>query len=338
MKERPYRAALIGCGRIASSFAAGDGTLGIYTHAEAYRACPRTELVAVCDVDPARAEACARQWNVPSWYTDGRKMMREVTPDIVSLCTPDGTHESLALDVLAAAVAPRGLLCEKPLALEVEGARRVVAAARSAGAALVVNYMRRYADNLRAVRDLVRSGELGAVQAVQGWYTKGVLHNGTHWFDLLRYLAGDVRTVVGHMVRGGDSDDPELDVSLSLVSGARAQLTSCEAGCFTVFEMDLVLERGRVELRDAALQPRLWKARPSTRFVGYTELVEDGRDFGTARDALLHAVEDLVEAVATGRPAACSGEDGLAALEVGAAAVTSARGGATPVRIDARET
>ena len=61
MPEPVLRAALVGCGRIASGFADGDGTMGIYTHAQAYQACPRTELAAVCDVDAAKAEACARR-------------------------------------------------------------------------------------------------------------------------------------------------------------------------------------------------------------------------------------------------------------------------------------
>ncbi len=333
MGDPSYPAAIIGCGKIGSDFADTNNILGIYTHAQAYLACTRTVLAAVCDLDPARAEACARRWGVARWYSDPNRMMAEVRPALVSLCTPDETHAALALQMLTGPVPPRGLLCEKPLALHGAEARRVVQAAEKAGAALVVNYTRRYLPNLRAVRDLIRSGELGRVQAVQGWYTKGVLHNGTHWFDLVRFLLGEVRSVEGRLANDPTADDPGVDVQLELVQGARAHLTSCAASAFTVFEMDIMMERGRLELREAALRPRLWVAQPSVRFAGYTELMEDPRPLGDARDSLLFAVQDLVEAVEAGRVPACSGRDGLAALAIGEAALTSARDGGAPVRV-----
>ena len=332
------RAALIGCGRIASGFADGDGAMGIYTHAQAYRACPRTELVAVCDVDAAKAEACARRWEVPHWFVDPARMMAETRPDLVSVCTPDETHAELIFSLLSAPHPPRGLLCEKPLATTGTEARREVALARAAGIRLGVNYFRRYLPNLRAVRDLLRSGELGGVQSVQGWYTKGVLHNGTHGFDLIRYLLGEVVRVSGRPARDPDSADPGVDVTLELEGGALARLISCDANKFTVFEMDLMMDKGRLELREAALVPRLFQARPSARFAGYTELAETPRDFGESRDSLRHAVDDLADAVAAGRDPICSGADGVAALAIAEAALESMRKGGDPVSPGRHET
>ena len=331
MPEPVLRAALVGCGRIASGFADGDGTMGIYTHAQAYQACPRTELAAVCDVDAAKAEACVRRWGVPHWFGDPARMLDAIRPDLVSVCTPDETHAPLAFSLLSSPHPPRGLLCEKPLATTVAEARRVVALARAAGVRLGVNYFRRHLPNLRAVRDAVRGGEWGAVQSVHGWYTKGVRHNGTHWFDLVRFLLGEVVSVSGRLAHDPDSADPGVDAMLELETGACARLTSCDSRKFTVFEMDLMLEKGRLELREAALVPRLFQARPSARFAGYTELLETPRDFGGSRDSLLHAVEDLADAVTAGRDPLCSGLDGVAALAVAEAALESARKDGRPV-------
>ena len=114
----PHRVALIGCGKIGSELAddvRADGA-GVNTHAGAYRACPRTELIAVCDLNPARAERCERRWNVPAWYTDPIRLLDEQRPTIVSVCTPDQTHA----DVVRAALLTEGvkaILAEKPLAL-----------------------------------------------------------------------------------------------------------------------------------------------------------------------------------------------------------------------------
>ena len=71
----PYRAAVIGCGKIGSEYADDPRIRDIYTHAGAYTACPDTELVAVCDIDPARAKRCADRWGVRSSFVDFRAML-----------------------------------------------------------------------------------------------------------------------------------------------------------------------------------------------------------------------------------------------------------------------
>ena len=89
-----YRAALIGCGKIASEFADDPGlaSAGICTHAQAYAATPEIQLVAVCDSDPAKLQRCGERWKVAARYRDAGRLLAEVRPDIVSVCTPDATH------------------------------------------------------------------------------------------------------------------------------------------------------------------------------------------------------------------------------------------------------
>lgn len=333
MNDKIYRAAIVGCGRIAGGLAGGDGSLGVLTHSEAYRASPRTALVGVCDADRLRAESFARDWGGGNAYTNINELLERERPEVVSLCTPDETHEELALAILQSSSRPLALFCEKPIALTVRGARRVVAAARDANVRLAVNYSRRYVDSVRAVRDLIQGGELGAVQTIHGWYTKGVMHNGSHWFDLLRYLVGEVVQASGRIARDSNPTDPDMDVTLEMASGTFAHLSSCDARFFAVFEMDLMFERGRIELREAALSPQLSLVKPSDRFPEYKELKNTAREFGDMRNPMLHAVEDIVHALDTSTEPLCRGGDGVAALAVAEAAILSARNGGkyTPV-------
>src|SRR6266849_5052572 len=92
-----YRAALIGCGRIASEFAEEPGfaSAGICTHAQAYAACEQTQLVAICDSAERKLERCGRRWNVAARYHDAGRLLLEQHPEIVSVCTPDSTHYEL---------------------------------------------------------------------------------------------------------------------------------------------------------------------------------------------------------------------------------------------------
>jgi predicted dehydrogenase len=326
-----FRAAVIGCGRIGSGFAddpllAGD----VYTHCEAYVRSAGTELVAICDRDPDVATRCGKRWSVPSSTTVEELLGAE--PEIVSVCTPDETHYGLARQVLGAP-SVRAILCEKPLSTTVEQGRELIQLARERGKLIAVAYVRRYADNLRALRRLLAEGEAGAVCAVSGWYGKGVLHNGSPWFDLLRMLAGEVAWVEATDGLGEGGDDPSLDVTLGLASGAVATLRAIDSRAYTIFEMDLLAERGRVAIGEGGHRIELYRAQPSARYSGYAELSRQPRDFGDMRNLMLHAVDDLADALASGRAPLCTGEDGLAALRIADAARRSAAEGGKRIEV-----
>ncbi len=320
------RAAVVGCGRIGSTLAddpllAGD----VFTHAEAYTKSERTTLVALCDVDPEKLAAAGARWNVSALFTESREMMAAAAPEIVSICTPTAFHLSVARDLLMAAQPPRAILCEKPLARTVSEAKEMVELAAARGVVLATIYMRRFAQNFAALKSVIDSGELGGIQAVSGWYIGGTLHNGTHWFDMLRYLVGEAEIVSGLDILREGGDDPTLDVAIAMPSGALATLRACDARRYTLFEMDIVMEKGRVQITDSGHQIALWRSAPSPRYTGYVELEPFGHGLGHRRDLMLSAVEDAVDAVTLGRAPACSGADGLAAMRIADAALRSAR-------------
>ena len=175
------------CGKIGTEFASDPRIKGVYTHAGAYVACSDTELVAVCDTNAAKASRCGKRWEVPSVYTDIAHLMEEQSPEIVSICTTDETHAGLIRTVLQTS-GVRALLAEKPLALDVPQAQDLVRLAEERGVLLAVNYSRRYSKGHGRIKEMIRSGGIGDIQTVSGLYTKGVLHNGSHWFDSARWL------------------------------------------------------------------------------------------------------------------------------------------------------
>jgi predicted dehydrogenase len=250
--------------------------------------------------------------------------MAKARPDIVSVCTPDATHEAVLGDVLSGD-GVRAVLAEKPLALSLEGAQRAVAAARSRGVVLAVNYSRRYSRRLGDVKALIESGKLGAIQKVAGLYTKGVMHNGSHWFDLARWLVGEVRAVRGFDGGDGAVDDPTLDAWLRFDNGATGFLQGCSADAYAVFEMDILGTLGRVRIVDLGHRIELSHVAPSPRYSGYDALHGDAPLEGDLEDTMVRAVEDLVACVREGREPLCRGEDGVAALRIASALIESAR-------------
>jgi predicted dehydrogenase len=316
------RAALIGCGRIGSEFADDPRVAGVYTHAGAFAA-SAVEFAAVCDVDAARAARCARRWGVAQAFTDVDAMLEQVRPAVVSVCTPDETHAAILRRVLASADV-RAILAEKPLAQTTQDADALVRTARERGVVLAVNYSRRYSAGHARVREMIAAGRIGTVQAVSGFYTKGVLHNGTHWFDLARWLVGEIAAVQAFTPSSGVAD-PTLDVRVEFDNGAAGFLHGCAADAFAIFEMDVVGTEGRVRLVDAGHTVQIQAVGDSPHYSGYRALLPAQLHGGGFDDVLLHAVADLLDCL-DGRAARprCSAADGLAALRVAEAAMASA--------------
>jgi predicted dehydrogenase len=292
--------------------------VGVMTHGGAYAACSVPALVAACDPDPERAGALGVAAD-----TDPEQLLAEARPELVSVATPDATHAAV-IERCLRADSVRGVLAEKPLALEAGEARALVALASERGVVLAVNYTRRFAPAFRALDTTA----LGALQHVSGTYVKGLAHNGTHWLDLLRMLAGEPVTVRGWDRLGEPGDDPTLDAELTLAGGAGVRLAGLDTHGFTAFEMELTGTLGRLRIAESGHVIERFAVAGDARYPGYRVLEPVERVNGAMRDGTLHAVRDLVRCVREGGEPACGGADGVAALAlVEALRESAARGG-----------
>jgi predicted dehydrogenase len=321
-----YRAVVVGCGLIGSEFSDTVIVPGVWSHAAAYVGCPGIDLVAVCDHHALRLARCAQRWQVPLQYHDFRAMLDGAQPEIVSICTPDATHAAIIREALAHG-AVRAVLAEKPLAITLAQADELMALAITHGKVLVVNYSRRFAPGFVRLQALIADGALGDIRSVSGFYTKGVLHNGSHWFDLARFLVGAVTRVTGINRLGEVGDDPTLDVMLEFAGGASGYLHACAASDYAIFEMDIVGTLGRARMIDSGFSIELYEVSASPFGAGYLRLVLREIFEGGLGRALPEAVASIVGSLRYGRPPRCSADDGRQAMAIGLAALESARSG-----------
>ncbi len=194
--------ALVGCGRIAKRHAE---LLGLGQIAGA-------RLAAVCDVKPERAAAYGKQFGVPH-YTDMHEMMRAGGIDVVSVLTESGLH---AEHVIALARHGAHIVVEKPMALTLDDADRMIEACASAGVKLFVVKQNRFNVPVVKLREALEAGRfgklvLGTVRVrwcrPQSYYDQdswrgtwamdgGVLTNqASHHIDMLEWMFGEVETV-----------------------------------------------------------------------------------------------------------------------------------------------
>lgn len=151
-KGKKFRVAFIGCGGICQ------------THVTALREMPDVEVVAGVDVLPERLKAFQERWGVTKLYKDWKQMLKEVQPDAVSVCTPNGIHAQPTIDALNAGC---HVLCEKPMAMNPGECEKMIAAAKKAKKKLVIGFQYRYHPHSQFLKRARDNGEFGDVMFVK---------------------------------------------------------------------------------------------------------------------------------------------------------------------------
>ena len=147
----------------------GAGAIAQVAHLPVLRRLGSVEVAAICDNDAAKAQALAARFEVKDTYDDIEEVLRYANVDVVVICTPNHLHE---IHVTAALAAGVHVLCERPLALNLAGVERVLAASDKYGKRVMVGMNHRFRSDVQAVRGFLAGGDLGALQGVRGgWYT-----------------------------------------------------------------------------------------------------------------------------------------------------------------------
>lgn len=188
--EEPLRAVVIGCGA-GGSGRGGSHSIG-YAHGEAYRQASQVDLVAAADLNPTNLAHFADEFDLSEsqTFTNHAEMLELVRPDLVSVCTWPPFHADMVTS--AAHRGARGVWCEKPMALSLADADRMLEECRVTDTKLIVNHQRRYLEPFRVARDVIQADRIGDVltihAGIDGW---DLLSWGTHWVDMFRFLLND---------------------------------------------------------------------------------------------------------------------------------------------------
>lgn len=135
----------------------GAGIMGDL-HARVYNNHPLTKVVAVCDLNAARATSFAEKHGLSSVFSDYEAMLTAVELDIVSVCTPDFAH---AAPTIAAANRRIHVLVEKPLATAVSDAEAIIQAAQANQVKVMAQFSHRWVPAYRQAKDLTARPEAG---------------------------------------------------------------------------------------------------------------------------------------------------------------------------------
>ena len=165
------------------------------------------ELVAVCDQDPAALEKVGRRYPGIEQTSDSGQILADPSIEAVAIVTPIATHYELAR---AALEADKHVFVEKPMAGSSDEAEALAALAEQRGLTLMPGHTFLYSPPVNAVRDLIRSGELGEIYFISTSRVNLGLHQsdasviwdlGPHDFSILHYWLDDAPVQITGMAR-----------------------------------------------------------------------------------------------------------------------------------------
>lgn len=254
------RAAVIGCGDVS------------VVHFDAIEGMSDVDLVAVCDADPERLATATTAAAVPG-FLDYLELFARVRPDVVHICTPHHLHASIAIAALERGI---NVVLEKPLAHTRAEGQRLVEVAERSSAKIAVCFQNRYNAPVQAARELLASGDLGAVLGGSAtvvwqrsaeyyrdrpwrgkWATAGgglLMNQAIHTLDLLQWLVGDVVGVRGsaatHYLHEAIEVEDTAEMVLDHANGARSVFYATLANVVNApVTLDIVTEGATLSLR-----------------------------------------------------------------------------------------
>ena len=334
--SRTYRAAVIGLGRMGSTFddemKKTSGVIVPFCHTPSYVKSPRTELVGGADPHDEQRSIYAERWGLEGHvYADYREMLEKENPEVVSVSTTARLRAQIVEEVAASGVVT--IWAEKPISLSLEEADRMLEVCARHSVKLAVNCARRYHPQYQSAHELIAAGEIGEPLQITTYAECYLSHNGSHAIDTIRYLVGGhVEWVFGEMCSdeaAAADEDQAGSGYLAFDNGARGLFRSTSSGPAADWEFDVLGTEGRLRGMFNGGEWEQWTTTENgnparVRFTGSSPWVQ-----GMG----LTIVDDLLTAVENDGKPRCSGEDAREALEIAIAMRESHRRGGVKVAL-----
>lgn len=177
--ETTIKAAVIGVGRMGRCHVQVIKDMGM-------------SLVGVCDQASESLETCQTKFQLSSsqLFSDAADLLKTTSPDCVIIATTSPTH--CEYTCLAAEHGAKNILCEKPMAVSLEQCDRMIETCKKNNATLAINHQMRFMEQYTGPKQMLQSesyGGLSSITVVAGNF--GLAMNGTHYFEMLRFMTDE---------------------------------------------------------------------------------------------------------------------------------------------------
>ncbi len=317
--------AVIGCGAIAK-----------HRHIPEYANNPNVKMVAFCDPVIERAEANAKQYGANA-YKSYQDLLQNEELDAISVCTPNVYHAPITI---AAVVAGKHVLCEKPMAISRDEAKAMIRAAKDAGVILMIGHNQRLMASHQKGKEILNRGYLGrvltfrtafghpgpeswSIDGKDSWFFRkdkafiGAMGDlGVHKADLIRWLLDDEIVEVSAFVDTLHKRDTDVDDNaVSIVRTAKGVIGTLTASwSYQPYEDNstiLYCEKGTIKLNTDPVYQVIVE-----RIDGSVERYEVDAVATNEKQTNSGIIDKFIASIITNTKPEISGEEGLKALEI----------------------
>jgi len=288
----------------------------VYSHAKAFSSHPDFHLECAVDPDPSKRSAFTDRYGVTA-YSDTHDALANHRVDLAIIATPTVNHLNQIETILANGKV-RLLLCEKPLSNSLDESRYIVRICKDRGVLLFVNYIRRSEPGvLEVMRRIQQDDIMRPIKAVT-WYSKGFLHNGSHFLNLLEYWLGSVRGF--QVIRSrpvGDSRQAieRPDVYINFEFGEAIFLALHEKN-FTYHSIEMLALNGRLIYHSGGRFITWSPGTPAPDAHGYRSLSESCEEiYSELTKYQWHVASEVSKAMKGKAAHLCDGETALTTSE-----------------------
>jgi predicted dehydrogenase len=302
------------------------------THAGNLARIEGVHVAGVLDAIPERAAAMAGRWGGPTYPTLDALLSGV---DAIYICTPPRFHREAAASAARAGV---HVFCEKPLSITVEDAESIAAAVESAGITFAVGFNFRTSAPFVRLKELVASGELGNISSFWGVRVCWLPHPEPNWrtdprflcgmtveslshdFDFMRWLVGDVSSVMGRIATSRpdlDGYDNTMSAVMTLKSGGMASFHASWASHLDLTQYGVIGTRGTAAVDRGVVR---WK-REDQPFETVIECNRPEDQVPSHR----RETELFIECLQTRQAPLAGIKDGVATVRISQAVLASAR-------------
>lgn len=287
MMSRKYRTGIVGLGRIGFTLQYDRKREQPASHASAFSKNPSIRLEGGFDLDLAKRRAFANAYPDAKVYDSLKDMLRDGDWDILVCAASEPSHLPVMKSILDAK--PLLAVCEKPVAPNLEQARKILKHSTKRGIPVAVNHERRFSKDYLLVKDAIASGRFGGLLDVSARLMSGLkairrdddklgrgclIHDGTHILDIAGYVTGGkVRIESTTAFRAGKRGEADGIAAEGYVGNATFRLACGYRSEPFVFELDLAFERGRIRVGNGLLE--FWESKPSPYYEGFKSLAPD---------------------------------------------------------------
>ncbi|KAB3537312.1 Gfo/Idh/MocA family oxidoreductase [Alkaliphilus pronyensis] len=317
---------VVGCGRISK------------THFEAINKLSDISIIGCCDIDEEKAKNASLKYSIPFWTTKYEELLKLKEVELVTICTPSGLHPSHGI---MAAGYDKNVLTEKPMAVKLSDADKLINACNENNVKLYVVFQNRLNPTIQLVKKAIEEGRFGKIYMLVAnvfwtrpqeyydladwrgtWkYDGGAFCNqASHYVDLIQWLGGPVEAVYAKtetLARRIEAEDTGIAI-LKFKSGAIASLNVTMLTYPQNLEGSILIigERGTVRVGGIAANEILY-----WRFSQYHPMDDEVNSVATNPKSVygfghMDYYKNLINTIKQGKTQAVDGIEGRRSLEI----------------------